>query len=44
MAGVALVMLAKNGLAGITGYSLLGSFFAAAVVARISAGGPQRDM
>jgi hypothetical protein len=44
MAGVALVMLAKNGLAGITGYSLLGCFFAAAVAARISAGGPQRDM
>jgi surface polysaccharide O-acyltransferase-like enzyme len=39
LAGVALVVLAKNGLAGITGYVLLGSFFAATVAARVSAGG-----
>lgn len=40
LAGVALVMLAKNGLGGVTGYTLLGCFLAAAGAARVSAGGP----
>ena len=39
VAGVALVMLAKNGLAGATGYTLLGSFVVFAVAARACAGG-----
>ena len=38
-AGVAVVMLAKNGLGDATGYALLGCFLAAAVVARACAGG-----
>lgn len=39
VAGVALVMLAKNGLGGLTGCTLLGCFLGAAVAARVSAGG-----
>lgn len=39
VAGIALVLLAKNGLAGVTGYALLGGFVAASVAARMSAGG-----
>ena len=42
VAGVALVLLAKNGLDGVTGYTMLGAFLAAAVVARVSAGGAGR--
>ncbi|MGZ6780963.1 MAG: acyltransferase family protein, partial [Mycobacterium sp.] len=44
VSGVALVLLAKNGLAGVTGYSLLGCFVTASIVARISAGGDARTM
>lgn len=36
-AGVALVLLAKHGLDGVEGYTLLGCFFAAAAAARVSA-------
>jgi hypothetical protein len=39
VAGVALVLLAKNGLTGFAGWAALGSFLAAALVARMSAGG-----
>ena len=39
VAGIALVMLAKNGLAGANGYTLLGCFLVTAVAARASAGG-----
>jgi hypothetical protein len=39
IAGVALVLLAKNGLGDTTGYTLLGCFAAAAVAARASASG-----
>lgn len=39
VAGVALVMLAKNGLGDATGYALFGCFLAAAMAARASAGG-----
>ncbi len=42
VAGVALVMLAKNGLAGSIGYSLLGSFLAVCAAARVCAGGGRR--
>ncbi|RDH76537.1 acyltransferase [Mycolicibacterium moriokaense] len=42
VAGVALLLLAKNGLAGVTGYSLLGCFVVAAMAARLSAGGATR--
>lgn len=42
VAGVALVLLAKNGLDGVTGYTMLGAFLAAAVAARVSAGGAGR--
>jgi Acyltransferase family len=38
VAGVALVLLAKNGLAGAAGYTLFGFFLAAALAARMSAG------
>jgi Acyltransferase family len=38
IAGVALVLLAKNGLSGVTGYTTLGAFLACAVAARVSAG------
>jgi hypothetical protein len=44
VSGVALVLLAKTGLAGVTGYSLLGCFLAASVVARITAGGDARTV
>jgi hypothetical protein len=39
VAGIAIVMLAKNGLADVTGYTLLGCFVASALAARASAGG-----
>jgi hypothetical protein len=39
LAGVLLVLLAKNGMAGAAGYTLLGCFMAAAIAARASAGG-----
>ncbi|MDX1883581.1 acyltransferase [Mycolicibacterium sp. 120270] len=39
IAGIVLVMLAKNGLGDATGYTLLGSFLVATVAARASAGG-----
>ena len=39
VAGIALVLLAKNGLDGVAGYTWLGCFLAAAVAARLSAGG-----
>ena len=39
VAGAAIVMLAKNGLAGVTGYTLFGCFLASALAARASAGG-----
>jgi hypothetical protein len=38
VAGVVLVLLAKNGLAGAAGYTLFGCFLAAALAARASAG------
>ncbi len=42
LAGVALVLLAKNGVAGVTAYTMLGAFLAAAGLARVSAGGAGR--
>jgi hypothetical protein len=42
LAGVALVVLAKNGLDGVTGYTTLGAFLACAAAARVSAGGAGR--
>ncbi len=39
IAGVALVLLAKNGLSGAPGWTMLGCFTAAAVAARLSAAG-----
>jgi hypothetical protein len=39
LAGVALVLLAKNGLAGVHGYTLLAAFVVCAGAARVSAGG-----
>jgi len=42
VAGVALVLLAKNGLSGFAGWTGLGCFLAAALAARVSAG--QREM
>lgn len=39
VAGLALVLMAKNGLTGFAGWAALGSFLAAALVARMSAGG-----
>lgn len=38
LAGVALLLLAKNGLTGFTGWAMLGCFLAAAAAARVSAG------
>jgi hypothetical protein len=38
VAGVALVLLAKNGLTGFDGWTSFGCFLAAAVAARVSAG------
>jgi surface polysaccharide O-acyltransferase-like enzyme len=43
VAGVALVLLAKNGLTGLAGWAALGSFLAAALVARLSACGVRED-
>jgi hypothetical protein len=43
VAGVALVLLAKNGLSGFAGWAALGSFLAAALTARMSAGGDVRE-
>jgi surface polysaccharide O-acyltransferase-like enzyme len=40
VAGVALVLLAKNGLTGFDGWTSLACFLAAAVAARVSAGSP----
>lgn len=42
IAGVALALMAKNGLSGTTGWSALGSFLAAAIAARICAGFAKR--
>ncbi|HEY6573627.1 MAG TPA: acyltransferase [Mycobacterium sp.] len=42
-AGVALVLLAKNGLSGFAGWAALGSFLGAALTARMSAGGDVRE-
>jgi surface polysaccharide O-acyltransferase-like enzyme len=44
VAGTALVVLAKNGLSGFAGWTALGCFMAAAVAARLSAGGPARQL
>jgi hypothetical protein len=38
VAGVAVVLLAKNGLSGVAGWSALGCFLAALVAARVSVG------
>jgi hypothetical protein len=43
IAGIALVLLAKNGLAGADGYTMLGGFTAAAVAARMCATGARRQ-
>jgi hypothetical protein len=43
VAGVALVLLAKNGLSGVEGWTALGAFLAAAVAARVSADIPARS-
>jgi hypothetical protein len=40
LAGVALVLLAKNGLTGFAGWSAFGSFLASAAAARVSQGYP----
>ncbi len=42
VSGVALVLLAKNGLAGFAGWAALGCFLVAAVAARLSASGSAR--
>jgi hypothetical protein len=42
VAGLAMVMLAKHGLDGVVGYTLLGCFLVAAAAARVSAGGRVR--
>ena len=39
VAGIALVLLAKNGLSGVPGWTMFGCFIAAAVAARMSASG-----
>ena len=44
VAGVALVLLAKNGLDGVAGCTMLGCFLAAAVAARVSAGAASRKV
>ena len=44
VAGVALVLLAKNGLDAVASYMLLGCFLAAAVAARVSTGAPSRKV
>jgi surface polysaccharide O-acyltransferase-like enzyme len=43
LAGVALVLLAKNGLTGFTGWVTLGCFVAAAAAARVTAGSVSRS-
>ena len=43
VAGLALVLLAKNGLTGFAGWAALGSFLAAALIARVSASGEDRE-
>jgi surface polysaccharide O-acyltransferase-like enzyme len=43
VAGVALVLLAKNGLTGVAGWAALGCFLAALVAARVSARGDVRQ-
>jgi surface polysaccharide O-acyltransferase-like enzyme len=43
VAGLALVLLAKSGLTGFAGWAALGSFLAAALIARMSAGGEVRE-
>jgi surface polysaccharide O-acyltransferase-like enzyme len=43
VAGLALVLLAKNGLSGSAGWAALGSFLAAALIARMSACGNVRE-
>jgi hypothetical protein len=42
VAGVALVLMAKNGLSGVAGWATLGSFLVATVAARVCAGTRQR--
>lgn len=42
LAGVALLLMAKNGLSGVAGWTTLGCFIAMAAAARISAIGPAR--
>ena len=44
LAGVALVYLAKNGLAGTAGLTMLGAFVAAAVAARLCAGSAKKPV
>ena len=44
VAGVALALLAKNGLYGVARYMLLGCILAAAVAARVSAGAASRKI
>ena len=44
VAGVALVLLAKNGLSGGPGWTMLGCFLAAVAAARVSAGGVSRKI
>ena len=44
VAGIALVLLAKNGLSGAAGWTMLGCFLAAAVAARVSAGAASRKV
>ena len=43
LAGVVLVLLAKNGPTGVAGLAMLGSFLALAAAARVSAGSAQRS-
>jgi surface polysaccharide O-acyltransferase-like enzyme len=43
VAGVALVLMAKNGLSGVEGWTALGAFLAVAVAARVSADIPARS-
>ena len=44
VAGVALVLLVKNGLDAVASYMLLGYFLAAAVAARVRGGEPSRKV
>jgi hypothetical protein len=43
LAGVVLVLLAKNGPTGVAGLAMLGSFLASAAAARVSAGSAPRS-